>query len=160
MGSRCRAARSKEHPELTRGHMQCGTLSPINLQKNRKLNWMMTAVAAQKSHCVELTGIVGLKIWQTTDISHYGCHCTWLWCSHNKSHTSSVWLPWIWGSPLQQVAPSITVRPRKKKKKENNAPWFLHKHCPNRIFPSHHTSLFWPLSKTQPSGLPWAAHLH
>lgn len=89
-------------------------LSTWNLQKNRKLNWMMTAVATQKSHCVELTGIMGLKIWQTTDISHYGCRCTWLWRSRNKSHTSSVRLPWTSGSPLQQVVLSIAVRARKK----------------------------------------------
>lgn len=45
----------------------------------------------------------GFEKWQTTDISHNGCQCTWLWCGLGKSPTPAVRLPWIWCLLLQQV---------------------------------------------------------
>ena len=153
MGSRCQAERSKEHSELTRGHMQCGRLSPQNLRKNRKLNWMMIVVVAQKSHCVELTGIMGLK-WNKQLTSHimdagaHGCGAASINLTHHQRDCR--------GCGVRRC----NKWPRRLRSGRRNAPWFLRMHCPNRIFPSHHISLFWLLSKTQPSGLPCTANLH
>lgn len=74
--------------------MQCGRLAsaalPWNLQKNRKLNWMMIVVVAQKEPLWRTKWNYRFEMWRTTDISHNRCHYTWLWCSLNKSHRSAV----------------------------------------------------------------------
>lgn len=73
----------------------------------------MIVVAAQKSHCVELTGIMGLRCdKQLTshimDAITHGCGAAAIDLAHHQR----------WGSPLQQVAPVGSSRGEKKQKQK------------------------------------------
>jgi len=129
------------------GDSRLSTLA-VELQKNRKLNWMMIVAATQKSHCVEQTGIMALKCDKQLASHIMACQYAWLWRSFHGSYAAS-----LGGRPAATSGPLASSR-------VSNAPWFFRTHCPNRISPSHRIPLFWPLSKTQPSGLPRAANLH
>lgn len=92
------------------------------LQKNRKLNWVMTGVEDQKSLCLEWSGITGWKTRQTNEwgaVAHGSRGCS-------KAHASSVEQQQqqqqqrrrLRASPLQQVALSGPVDVEKKMQRD------------------------------------------
>ena len=121
--------------------------SPRHLQKNRKLNWMMIVVAAQKGHCVELTGIMGLKC-----DKQLTCHIMGANARGCGADTSAVRSPWICRSTAATSGP---VGSGSETHRDSSTCTAL-----TGFSPSHGIPPFGPLSKTQPSGLPRAANLH